>query len=161
MTKSKTSWLAAISGIVALATALPAEAMPMPARTALAAVTDAQTVKMDRDQRIWRKHDNNRHGVNRYGNRDRMVKHHITTVRYHTWRGHRGYRDYRPGYRRYNGFWYPPAAFSLGVVIRPGVRHGSAHVRWCRDHYVSYRASDNTFQPYEGPRRACVSPYSR
>ncbi|HEV7434516.1 MAG TPA: BA14K family protein, partial [Pseudorhizobium sp.] len=25
--------------------------------------------------------------------------------------------------------------------------------------YRSYRASDNTFQPYNGPRRSCRSPY--
>ena len=37
-------------------------------------------------------------------------------VRYGYWRGHRGYRDRRPGYRMYNGFWYPPAAF---VVVTP------------------------------------------
>ncbi|MGV3652562.1 MAG: BA14K family protein, partial [Devosia sp.] len=27
------------------------------------------------------------------------------------------------------------------------------------DRYRSYRASDNTFQPYNGPRQQCVSPY--
>nr|WP_265518205.1 BA14K family protein [Nitratireductor luteus] len=32
---------------------------------------------------------------------------------------------------------------------------------WCRDRYRSYRASDNTFQPYKGPRRICRSPYGR
>jgi len=37
---------------------------------------------------------------------------------------------------------------------------GSAHVRWCYNRYRSYRASDNTFQPYDGPRRQCYSPYS-
>ncbi|MDQ2632323.1 MAG: BA14K family protein, partial [Pseudomonadota bacterium] len=39
-------------------------------------------------------------------------------------------------------------------------RGGSAHVQWCYDRYRSYRASDNTFQPYNGPRRQCYSPYS-
>lgn len=34
-----------------------------------------------------------------------------------------------------------------------------AHVNWCYDHYKSYRMSDNTFQPYNGPRKQCVSPY--
>ncbi len=38
-------------------------------------------------------------------------------------------------------------------------RGDSAHVRWCYDRYRSYRASDNTFQPYHGPRQQCVSPY--
>lgn len=35
-----------------------------------------------------------------------------------------------------------------------------AHVDWCSATYRSYRTSDNTFQPYEGPRRECVSPFS-
>ncbi|WP_412049225.1 BA14K family protein [Hoeflea sp. Naph1] len=34
-----------------------------------------------------------------------------------------------------------------------------SHVDWCYDRYRSYRESDNTFQPYEGRRRQCHSPY--
>jgi hypothetical protein len=34
-----------------------------------------------------------------------------------------------------------------------------AHVQWCYDRYRSYRAWDNTFQPYNGPRQQCWSPY--
>jgi hypothetical protein len=83
--------------------------------------------------------------------------------------GHRGYYDYRPGYRRHNGFWFPAAAFITGAIVggalaapAPVYRGGggSAHVEWCYNRYRSYRASDNTFQPYNGPRRACYSPYS-
>ncbi|WP_026617631.1 BA14K family protein [Ensifer aridi] len=37
---------------------------------------------------------------------------------------------------------------------------GNAHARWCHDRYRSYRSSDNTFQPFDGPRRACNSPYN-
>ncbi|MEO3385824.1 BA14K family protein [Mesorhizobium sp. CAU 1741] len=85
------------------------------------------------------------------------------------WRGHRGYRDYRPGYRRHDGFWFPPAAFIAGAIIggaiagqEPPVRYrprGGAHEEWCYNRYRSYRASDNTFQPYNGGRRQCNSPY--
>ncbi|TIR42250.1 MAG: BA14K family protein, partial [Mesorhizobium sp.] len=32
--------------------------------------------------------------------------------------------------------------------------------RWCYDRYRSYRAWDNTFQPYGGPRQQCWSPFS-
>ncbi|RWC29465.1 MAG: BA14K family protein [Mesorhizobium sp.] len=39
-------------------------------------------------------------------------------------------------------------------------RVSSAHVRWCYNRYRSYRAWDNTFQPYGGPRQQCWSPYS-
>jgi len=33
---------------------------------------------------------------------------------YHYYNGHRGYRERHRGYRYYNGFWFPPAAFSFG-----------------------------------------------
>ncbi|QPC92350.1 BA14K family protein [Mesorhizobium sp. INR15] len=39
-------------------------------------------------------------------------------------------------------------------------RVSSAHVQWCYNRYRSYRAFDNTFQPYNGPRQQCWSPYS-
>ncbi|WP_235679105.1 BA14K family protein [Aquibium microcysteis] len=35
-----------------------------------------------------------------------------------------------------------------------------AHVRWCLDRYRSYRVEDNSYTPYSGGSRACVSPYS-
>jgi len=79
--------------------------------------------------------------------------------------GRRGYRHKRQGYRYYNGFWFPAAAFTLGLMIAPQVQQGRtihltrAHYRWCDDRYRSYRYSDNTFQPYHGPRKQCVSPY--
>ncbi|EJT04899.1 hypothetical protein RCCGE510_12226 [Rhizobium sp. CCGE 510] len=36
---------------------------------------------------------------------------------------------------------------------------GGSHEDWCYARYRSYRAFDNTFQPYHGPRRHCVGPY--
>lgn len=36
----------------------------------------------------------------------------------------------------------------------------SAHSAYCADRYRSYDAATNTFQPYSGPRRACVSPFA-
>ena len=82
--------------------------------------------------------------------------------------GHRGYRERRRGYRQHNGFWFPLAAFAAGAIVSGAInnnnnyvyrRSGSAHVQWCYDRYRSYRASDNTFQPYHGPRQQCYSPY--
>jgi hypothetical protein len=84
------------------------------------------------------------------------------------WRGHyKGSHHYRQGWRRDNdGWWYPLAAFGLGAAIGsmaaqpravgPG---GDAHANWCYSRYRSYRAWDNTYQPYNGPRRECYSPY--
>jgi hypothetical protein len=81
---------------------------------------------------------------------------------YGWYNGHRGYRHYRHGYREYNGWWFPAAILGgaiIGNAIVNAPRGGSAHVQWCYDHYRSYRASDNTYQPYSGPRRQCASPY--
>lgn len=33
------------------------------------------------------------------------------------------------------------------------------HVNWCHGRYKTYRAQDNTYQPYSGPRQPCLSPY--
>ncbi len=58
-------------------------------------------------------------------------------------------------------------AFAAGAIISgalandrpPPAAYGNAHVNWCSQRYRSYRAYDNTWQPYNGPRRQCVSPY--
>lgn len=34
-----------------------------------------------------------------------------------------------------------------------------SHIDWCHNRWRSYRVSDNSYQPYNGPRRVCVSPY--
>ncbi len=39
------------------------------------------------------------------------------------------------------------------------VHRSNRHVRWCYNRFRSYRAWDNTFQPYHGRRRACRSPF--
>jgi hypothetical protein len=90
--------------------------------------------------------------------------------------GHRGYRDYRPGYRRHNGYWFPLAAFGAGALIggaiasqpryaEPAPAYGGGddinprHYEWCADRYRSYDAYSNSFQPNYGPRQTCYSPY--
>lgn len=81
------------------------------------------------------------------------------------WNGHRGHRNFRHGYRRhYDGFWYPGAAFGLGIIIAPQPRRivrslSISHVDWCYARYRSYRDYDNSWKPNYGPRRVCVSPY--
>jgi hypothetical protein len=87
--------------------------------------------------------------------------------RYNYWNDDWRYRRYhRPYIRRHI---YPQFYFGLGVPAyryyaqpRRYYRGGgsSAHVAWCYDRYRSYRAWDNTYQPYHGPRRLCWSPFS-
>jgi hypothetical protein len=102
--------------------------------------------------------DNHRRGDDRFERRGN----------YYYFNGHRGSRERHSGWRQYNGFWFPQSAFSFSINIdgdrdrdrdRGSMRLSRAHVEWCEDHYRSYRASDNSFQPYNGPRRECVSPY--
>ena len=60
-------------------------------------------------------------------------------------------RYYRPYYAPRTYYAPPPRR-----IYRSGT---NAHVAWCYDRYRSYRAYDNTYQPYNGPRRECISPY--
>ena len=43
---------------------------------------------------------------------------------------------------------------------RPATEAAAQHRDWCAGRYRSYRASDNSFQPFDGPRTQCVSPHS-
>jgi hypothetical protein len=114
-----------------------------------------------RDRRMDRREDRRERRAERREDR-RDFRRAVRRGNYWYYNGYRGYDRYRPGYRRYGDFWYPSAAFGIVIETRPAVRvrSGSAHVEWCYDRYRSYRAYDNTFQPYEGPRRQCYSPYS-
>lgn len=81
------------------------------------------------------------------------------------------YRPYYGGgyYRGYDDFGAALGGFAAGAIIgglaaqpryyAPRYYGGNGHVSWCYSRYRSYRAYDNTFQPYYGPRRVCVSPY--
>jgi hypothetical protein len=33
------------------------------------------------------------------------------------------------------------------------------HMQWCMSKYASYRTDDDAYQPYNGERRRCISPY--
>ncbi len=142
----------------AYAGAVPA---PKVAPTYESSLVEVQRDRWDRrDRRHWR-------GDRSHRQHQRWHGRHADRPGYY--RGHRGYRYHRPGYRRHGDFWFPPAAFITGAIVggalsspSTGVRvrdYGSSHVQWCTDRYRSYRPSDNTFQPYNGPRRACRSPY--
>lgn len=71
---------------------------------------------------------------------------------------HRGY-CHRHNYQ-YSDHRHRPAVYNPPRRRRPARRnYGNAHEDWCFDRYRSYRAYDNTFQPYNGRRRSCRSPY--
>jgi hypothetical protein len=65
-----------------------------------------------------------------------------------------------PRYREYYYYddYYEPRYY------RPRVRYRSsgldAHQLWCLDRWRSYDIYSDTYQPYHGPRRYCVSPYN-
>jgi hypothetical protein len=52
-----------------------------------------------------------------------------------------------------NQFQQPRGGARAGEVL------SSNHLNWCRNRWRSYRVVDNSYQPYNGPRRVCVSPY--
>ncbi|APO76250.1 BA14K-like protein [Rhizobium etli 8C-3] len=91
--------------------------------------------------------------------------------------GNRGYRYNRYYGRRYHDYDNDNDAaaiiggLALGAIVGGALAQpyygapssyaygGNGHTSWCYSRYRSYRAWDNTFQPYYGPRRQCVSPY--
>lgn len=170
------SGLCATAMSASIALAVPASAMPLKTGPAWspAGATEIQFRDGNRD-RDWRRGDRDRNwrGGDRdrdwqRADRDRDRRDFRRDGRHAYWNGHRGFRERRDGYREYNGFWFPPAAFALGVITgaiaNSQPRYAArdlprSHVEWCFDRYRSYRASDNTFQPYNGPRAECRSPY--
>ncbi len=157
----RTTAVAALASILAVTGMVPAQAQvirPAAPVTSTSDVTKAQYV--DGRIRIYRDRR-----YDRYDRYDRYER-----ARY--WNGHRGYRDRRPGYRYHNGYWYPLAAFAAGAIIggaiasqpRPAPLPRAAglnprHYDWCAARYRSYDSYSNTFQPYNGPRQQCLSPY--
>jgi hypothetical protein len=113
----------------------------------------------------WARSDRGGRDSDRYsGNRGRYDR--PSRDRYDYYNGHRGYSDRRPGYRYHNGYWFPMAAFAAGAIIGGAMQqgqpsYGNSHTSWCANRWRSYRAYDNTYQPYNGPRAQCVSPYGR
>lgn len=112
-----------------------------------AARTDVTPVRDWRDRREWRGQGRH-HWGDRPHWRDRR-----------DWRPQRHYRPHRyvnPGIRLYVEPRVYPRYHSPTRVIRLS----QAHYNWCSARYNSYRARDNSWQPYNGPRRQCQSPYS-
>jgi len=161
-TALKTTAIAALASILAITGMVPAQAQVIRPVAPIAATTDATAVQYrDRyerrfDRRIERRIDRR---IDRY-----------ERARY--WNGHRGYSERRAGYRYHNGYWYPLAAFAAGAIIGGAIAQprpapvapraaglNPRHYSWCEARYRSYDSYSNTFQPYNGPRQQCLSPY--
>jgi hypothetical protein len=151
--------LSAAVGLMPLVSSTAAPMLTAPMAISPEGISDLQKAQHRKD---WRRKKPNNHRNYRGKSHQRGY-----------WNGHRGQKHRRSGYRRHSdGLWYPLAAFGLGAIIggaiasqpqpAPAYRGrvmSNAHVQWCYGNYRSYRASDNTFQPYNGPRQQCHSPY--
>ncbi|MET3559482.1 hypothetical protein ABID39_000152 [Bartonella japonica] len=95
--------------------------------------------------------------------------------------GFKGYHNYRPGYRKYrDNWWYPEAAFvalphlntkraplkvisgEKKVLLTSSLDEEKPwmikqHIESCRMRYRSYNKNDNSYQPFHGPRKQCLS----
>lgn len=115
-----------------------------------------------RGNRYWRGDDGWRNGDrawrgNREWRRDRGWRHDRRWARRHYWRD-----PYRYGSGIYLGFGAPYWGYADPGYYAPRYRapvRASSHTEWCYARYRSYRAYDNTYQPYNGPRRQCYSPF--
>jgi len=125
----------ALSALFAATPAVPAGAMPLPVAAAQP-IEAGNAVQLVDHRGYWRHRHEGPYERRRY------------------WR-HR---------HHHSNAWVPFAILGMGAMIGGAVARdraysGSPHVRWCANRYRSYRAYDNTFQPYHGPRRQCYSPY--
>lgn len=95
--------------------------------------------------------------------------------------GFKGYHNYRRGYVKYkDDWWYPEAAFvtlshsetkhaPLRVASEPKRVFLTSslekkepwmlkqHIESCQARYRSYNKNDNSYQPFHGPRKQCLS----
>jgi hypothetical protein len=159
MRKMMSSMLAAVLSVSFIGAEMAtASAAPLYVPQAPTASSDVQTVAGRGEGLEWKRHNQRQFRGDRQFRSERQFR----GERHGYWNGHRGYRDYRRGYKRHGDMWFPLAAFATGAIIsgaiandRPPAYRGNSHVEYCYNRYKSYRASDNTFQPYNGPRQQC------
>ena len=48
-----------------------------------------------------------------------------------------------------------PADVAGPATVQQAALSNDGHVSWCMSRYRSYRAEDNSYQPFSGPRRQC------
>ena len=85
---------------------------------------------------------------------------------HHSWNNNGGWNDNHWNHRHHRGFnefgvFVDPLIIGGGYGYGSGYYggSGSAHVRWCLDHYRSYNPEDNTFVGYDGDVHFCHSPF--
>lgn len=155
--------IAAVALLTALTGVAPANAFPIVGQQKIeaGAPNDVQQVQ------YWR-HRNQRGGnwggfssqedrafYGRHNNWDRNRN----WDRRRDWRGDRHYRRHHGSNAGAIIGGLAAGAIIGGVLAQPRTvyRGSNSHTSWCYSRYRSYRASDNTYQPYNGPRRQCVS----
>ncbi|MCT7375146.1 BA14K family protein [Chelativorans salis] len=145
------------SGLVALGLAV---AMPSAGASAFsvggATANTVKAVEATNNGGLFEVHDRRYHHRWHRGHRDRHWRHRRPRSGIYFEFGTGGFRTAPPPY-----YTRPRYVRPRYVEPRPVYRLSSAHVQWCYNRYRSYRDWDNTFQPYNGPRRACISPYMR
>lgn len=162
--------------------------LSVPASTALSDITPVRDSWAGGNDRRsfndwqWRRHDGRRFARSGNWNNGNWSRHNWNGGDNWRWRHHRHHRgrDFDTGAAAvlglglglglgsiYNNGYYNNGYYNDGYYVQPAPRRyyrtqrlSSAHVQWCYDRYRSYRAWDNTFQPYGGPRQQCWSPYS-
>ena len=71
----------------------------------------------------------------------------------------------------YGNGWYGGGGALIGALIGTAIAndyyrnsynnsYGNSHAQWCANRYRSYSPQTDTYQPNNGPRRRCISPYN-
>jgi hypothetical protein len=152
--------ITAVALLTALAGIAPANAFPLMGQGVGQPKVEAGTTAGDVQQvQYWRPRGNQSDRAF-YGRHGGWNGHRGWDRRHGDWRGDRYYRRHHHGSNAgaiIGGL--AAGAIIGGVLAQPRtVYRGGSHSSWCAARYRSYRASDNTYQPYNGPRRQCVSP---
>ncbi len=150
-----------VSAVTALTGVAPANAFPSVSAPAVQASQQVETVQWREGRRDWRRYSPRYSRDDRRWRHDRRWRDHRYSDR--RWRDHRRHRNSNAG-AIIGGL--AASAIIGGALAQPRYAPpprrymgGNSHVNWCYARYRSYRAYDNTFQPYNGPRQQCYSPY--
>ena len=181
----KPFWSYARNGLIALgvsgALLTPAVAGPAGLAGEIAPATTLQVIPVQSTSPDYSDKPDRNFRNGQVWNNSHLKRRHLRHNNYwndNNWNNNNRWDNYpRRHVRRHSG----PSIY-LGLGIAPALRYvepryvepryvqprrvyrstglSQSHVNWCYDRYRSYRAYDNSFQPYNGPRQQCWSPYS-